>query len=255
MKNIITIAKFTFIEVYRSKIMLGIVFLTLGMLLMTMIASAFAYGAPEKVALDFSIGMMSIANLLIAIFLGVTLISKEIESKTLYMILSRPISRFAFLLGKIIGLSTVILINTTCLTFVGLISYKYLGGVGEDLIYWVSFFSFLEAIIIMLFGIIFSLISTPSLASIFTMVVLVSGHTITATMDNFFTKTSNLTMNILKYALFFIPDLDRINLKDFLIYKQVVSLGYLSSSLLYVFLYIAILLLIVSMIFSKKNLD
>jgi len=107
MKNILTIAKFTFIEVYRSKIMLGVVFLALGMLIMTMVASAFAYGAPDKVALDFAIGMMSVANLLIAIFLGVTLISKEIESRTLYMVLSRPISRFAFLLGKIFGLSSV----------------------------------------------------------------------------------------------------------------------------------------------------
>lgn len=255
MKNIITIAKYTFIEVYRSKIMLGIVFLTIGMLIMTMFASAFAYGAPEKVALDFAIGMMSVANLLIAIFLGVTLISKEIDSRTLYMILSRPIGRFAFLLGKIFGLSTVILINTASLTFVGLLSYKYLGGVGEDLIYWVSFFSFAEAIIVMLFGIIFSLISTPSLASIFTMVVLVSGHTITATMNNFFTKSSNFTMLILKYSLFFIPDLDRINFKDFLIYKQSIQIDYLASSLVYVFSYVVVLLLIVSLIFSKKNLD
>ncbi len=112
MKNTITIAKYTFVEVYRSKIMLGIIFLAIGMLMITMVASVFAYGAPEKVALDFAIGMMSVANLLIAIFLGVTLISKEIESKTLYMILSRPINRFEFLTGKVIGLSTVLIVNT-----------------------------------------------------------------------------------------------------------------------------------------------
>ena len=116
MKNTVTIAKYTFIEVYRSKIMLGIVFLAIAMMMMTIVASVFAYGAPEKVALDFAIGMMSIANLLIAIFLGVTLVSKEIESRTLYMVLSRPISRFAFLVGKIGGLSSVLIINMRVFT-------------------------------------------------------------------------------------------------------------------------------------------
>lgn len=255
MKNILTIAKFTFIEVYRSKIMLGVVFLALGMLIMTMVASAFAYGAPDKVALDFSIGMMSVANLLIAIFLGVTLISKEIESRTLYMVLSRPISRFAFLLGKIFGLSSVLIINTIFLTLVGLMSYRYLGGTGEELVYWVAFFSFIEAVIVMLFGVMFSLISNPSLASVFTILTLVSGHTITSTLTNFFAKTSNLTMIVLKYSLFFIPDFERINLKDFLIYKQQIANSYLYSSLAYVLLYIAVLMIVVSMIFSRKNLD
>lgn len=255
MKNTLTIAKYTFIEVYRSKIMLGIVFLAIGMLLMTMVASAFAYGAPEKIALDFAVGMMSIANLLIAVFLGVTLISKEIELRTLYMVLSRPISRFAFLVGKIIGLSTVLIINTISLTLIGLLCYKYLGGTGENLLYWVAFFSLMEAIIIMLFGVMFSLISNPSLASVFTILILVSGHTLTSTLSNFFAKASSLTMVILKYSLFFIPDLDRMNLKDFLIYKQQVSNMFLFSNLLYVFIYIGILLSIVSIIFSRKNLD
>lgn len=255
MKNILTIAKFTFIEVYRSKIMLGIVFLALGMLIMTMVASAFAYGAPDKVALDFAIGMMSVANLLIAIFLGVTLVSKEIESRTLYMVLSRPITRFAFLLGKIFGLSTVLIINTFFLTTIGLISFRYLGGTGEGLLFWVAFFSLIEAVIVMLFGVMFSLISNPSLASIFTILVLVSGHTITSTLTNFFAKTSNVTMTVLKYSLFFIPDLERINLKDFLIYKQQIANSYIYSNVVYVFMYIAVLMIVISMIFSRKNLD
>ncbi len=255
MKNTITIAKYTFVEVYRSKIMLGIIFLAIGMLMITMVASVFAYGAPEKVALDFAIGMMSVANLLIAIFLGVTLISKEIESKTLYMILSRPINRFEFLTGKVIGLSTVLIVNTFFLTIVGMLSFRYLGGVGDDLIFWVAVFSLLEAIVIMLFGIMFSLISNPSLASVFTIFVLISGHTITSTLTNFFAKTSHVTMTILKNSLFFIPDLERINLKDFLIYNQQIPLSYILSSLAYSLFYIAALLVVVSLIFSRKNLD
>lgn len=255
MKNIFVISKYTFIEVYRSKVMLGILFLSVAMIFMTFIASAFAYGAPEKIALDFSIGIMSVTNLLMSIFLGVTLVSKEIESRTLYMIISRPISRFSYLLGKIIGLSSVLIINTIFLTLVGMISYRYLGGVGDELIYWVSFFNLLEAIIILLFGVLFSLISNPSLAAVFTMLVLISGHAITSTISNFFAKTSTTVMMTLKYSLFFIPDLDRLNLKDFLIYKQSLPTSFLLSNFLYASLYIGAILIALSLIFDKKNLD
>lgn len=255
MKNIFVISKYTFIEVYRSKVMLGILFLSVAMIFMTFIASAFAYGAPEKVALDFSIGIMSVTNLLMSIFLGVTLVSKEIESRTLYMIISRPISRFSYLLGKIIGLSSVLIINTIFLTLVGMISYRYLGGVGDELIYWVSFFNLLEAIIILLFGVLFSLISNPSLAAVFTMLVLISGHAITSTISNFFAKSSTTVMMTLKYSLFFIPDLDRLNLKDFLIYKQSLPANFLLSNFLYASFYIGAILIALSLIFDKKNLD
>ena len=78
MKNIITVTKFTFLEVYRSRLMISLVFLALGLVLVTFVASEFAYGAPAKVALDVGLGIMSISNLIISIFIGSTLLNKEI---------------------------------------------------------------------------------------------------------------------------------------------------------------------------------
>ena len=73
----------------------------------TYVATEFTYGVPERVALDFGLGMLSLSSLSISLFLGVSLLSKEIESRTVYMVISRPVPRFAFIIGKILGLSGI----------------------------------------------------------------------------------------------------------------------------------------------------
>ena len=108
MKNIftiITISKYTFIEIYKSKIMVSLLFTSLALLLISYIASEFTYGVPHKIALDFGLGILSIANLTVAIFMGSQLVSEEISNRTIYMVLSRPVNRWVFLLGRIFGSS------------------------------------------------------------------------------------------------------------------------------------------------------
>jgi ABC-type transport system involved in multi-copper enzyme maturation permease subunit len=255
MKKILQISKFTFIEVYRSKMMYGLLILALSLLVLAYVASEFAYGASEKVALDFAIGSMSISNIFIAILLGTTLLSKEIESKTLYMILSRPLSRNSFLIGKIIGLSSVLIFNTIFLTIVGIVVYVLLGGKFTSFIFLVSFFSLCESFLLMLFGVLFSLITSQALSVIFSILFLIVGHTISETLTNFFAKNNAVFSNVLKVARFIIPDLERLNLKDFLLYNQNLDSTFHLANLAYAVFYIMALLIMISIVFSRKNLD
>jgi len=255
MKKTAIVAKYTFIEVYRSKVMLSVVFIALGLLSISYISSEFAYGAPAKVALDVGFGLTSISNLIMGIFIGSTLLSKEIENRTLYMILSRPISRTSFMLGKVVGLSSVLVINTFLLSLVSMWIYSYLGGKISPLMYWASLFSFIEAFIIMLFAVMFSLITSNALAIIYTITVWVVGHTMSATSKILFAKINIFFNYTLKIVSGVIPDLEKINLKDLLIYEQTISLNYLISAQFYVLMYIAALLLIISFLFKNKNLD
>lgn len=255
MNKTIIVAKYTFIEVYRSKVMLSILFIAIGLVSISYVASEFAYGAPSKVALDFGFGLTSISNIVMAIFIGSTLLSKEIENRTLYMILSRPISRTSFMLGKVLGLSSVLIINTIILSLVSVSIYNYLGGKLSALMFWAGWFSMIEAFIIMLFAIMFSLFTSNALAIIYTITVWIVGHSISATSKILLTKTNLFLNYTLKIISGLIPDLDKINLKDLLIYEQTVTLSYLLKSQLYVSIYILALLLIISFLFKNKNLD
>ena len=255
MNKTLIVAKYTLIEVYRSKVMLSIVFIAIALLLITYVASEFAYGASYKVALDFGFGLTSISNLIMAIFIGSTLLSKEIENRTLYMILSRPISRSSFMSGKVIGLSSVLVINTVILSLISVGIYYYLGGKVSSLMFWAAWFSFIEAFIVMLFAILFSLITSNALAIIYTIIAWIVGHSITATAKIFFAKSNTFFNFTLKAVSSLIPDLEKLNLKDLLIYEQSISGSYLLKAQLYAFSYMIALLLIISFLFKNKNLD
>jgi ABC-type transport system involved in multi-copper enzyme maturation permease subunit len=250
-----TVSKFTFLEVYRSKLMVGLFFLALGLLVVTFVASEFAYGASAKVALDVGLGIMSLSNTGIAIFIGSTLLSKEIEQRTLYMVLSRPISRISFLLGKLLGLSTVLLLNSILLGSLSIFLYVQQGGQFQELFIWALIFSFFESLIVLVFAVFFSLIANVTLSVICTFTIFVTGHALNETSRILFLKLSPLLKGILDVCYFFIPNLYKFNLKDFLLYQQNVDHQYLIMTQVYALLYLTAILAVVMLIFKNKNLD
>lgn len=253
--KLLTVSKFTFLEVYRSKLMFGLVLLAFGLLVITYVASAFAYGAPAKVALDVGLGIMSLANVAIAIFIGSTLLSREIEQRTLYMILSRPISRTSFLLGKILGLSSVLLLNTLILGLLSLFLFMQQGGTYQVLFPWVLLFSLFEALIILVFAVFFSLITNMTLSVICTFAICVTGHALNETSRLIIIKLSPVLKFIIDTSFFFIPNLYKLNLKDFLLYQQQINSHYLLMTQLYAVLYLAAMFTLIMLIFKNKNLD
>lgn len=251
----LTVSKFTFLEVYRSKLMVGLLFLAIGLLIITSVASEFAYGASAKVALDVGFGIMSLSNIGIAIFIGSTLLSKEIEQRTLYMILSRPISRVSFLLGKILGLSTILFLNSLVLGFLSIFLFIQHGGQFQELFIWALVFSFFEALIVLIFAVFFSLIANMTLSVICTFAVFVTGHALNETSRILFLKISPIFKSILDSCFFFVPNLYKLNLKDFLLYQQKIDHQYLIMTQVYAVLYLTAILTIVMLIFKNKNLD
>ena len=99
------VAKYTFKELLKSKIVVASLWLGFSVLILTYVTSEYSYGNPAKVAIDFGLGASSLVCLAISIFMGVSLISDEIESRTIYLSLSRPISRSNFLIGKILEMN------------------------------------------------------------------------------------------------------------------------------------------------------
>lgn len=255
MKKLFTVTKFTFLEVYRSRLFVSLFFLMGGLLLTTYVASSFTYGAVEKIALDVGLGVMSLSNMVIAILMGVTLLSEEINQRTLYMILSCPISRSSFIVGKMLGLSFVLFVNTVALSLLSFFLYLYYGGQSIPLLAWTMSFSFFEALILMMFAVFFSLITNTTLSVLYTVVVYISGHAINEASKIWFTKASPFFSAILDVGYFIIPNFYKFNLKDYLIYNQSLKLEYLAMTQAYGVLYLGALLGLIMLVFKHKNLD
>ena len=255
MKNIFTVSKYTFVEVYKSKILLNIILLGFALILISYIASEFSHGVQAKVALDFGMGSMYLVIIGMSIFIGVSLLSKEVENRTAYMILSRPIRRWHFLTGKFLGMSAILFINIFLLGIIILTFYFFLGGSVSALMWWALFFSLLEAQIILLVVIFFSLITNVTMAVIYTICIFLLGHVLGTTLTINFIKGHYIWIKLLTLTKWIVPDFDKLNLKDHIIYNQTLPTEYLMGSLSYAILYIGFLLILNIIVFERKELD
>lgn len=253
--KVFTIAYFTFKEILKSKILVSVFFAGLGLMLVTYIATEFTYGVPERVALDFGLGMLSISSLAISLFLGVTLLSKEIDSRTVYMIISRPVPRYAFILGKLCGLLGIQFLNVLLLSIMTLTSVYLLGGELSPLIYWAIGFILLESLLLLLVVVFISLIANNILSALLSLVVLVLGHAVKETQNVSFVKNREGLNFILEVYHFVLPGFYKLNLKDFILYNTTLPTSYLLSSLFYGIAYSGFLLVLILFVFNRKNLD
>lgn len=254
-KKILIIAYYTSKEILKSKILLSVFFAGLILVIATYVATEFTYGVPERVALDFGLGMLSLSSLGISLFLGVTLLSKEIDSRTVYMMISRPVSRSSFIIGKISGLLIVQFINVLLLSTMTISAVVLFGGKITPLIFWCILYTFLESTMLLLLVILASLFANTILATLFSFIVLLLGHAIPETMNLNFVKRSPEFQVLLDIYNFILPAFHKLNIKDFLIYNASLPSVYLWTNLGYGILYSLLLLFLTIFIFKRKNLD
>lgn len=249
------IAYYTFKELFKSKILLNVFFVGIGLMVLTFVATEFTFGVPERVALDFGLGMLSVSSIAISLFLGVSLLSKEIESRTVYMIISRPVPRYAFILGKLAGLLGIQALNVIILSIMTITSSLLLGGEITPLLIWAIFFIFLESVLLLLLVVLTSLLTNNILAVLFSVILLLLGHAIKETQEISFVKSSPFLRGILDVYHFVLPAFHKLNLKDFIIYERDLALSFLIPNMFYGVAYSMALLMFIIFIFNRKNID
>lgn len=251
--KIYLIAKQTFAEIYESKVLLNVAFLGAFLFLVTFVVSEFSYGVANKVTLDIGLGSLSLSGVGIALFLGATLIPKEIASRTLYMVISRPVSRMTFLVGKLLGLAGILLVNVLVLFGILYSFYAALGGEFNYLIPWALFYIYLESLIVMLIVVFFSLISNNIIAVFITLTLFASGHAVESVRDTMAYKTNLLMKGFVDYYSYFLPNFTKLNIKTFVLYERFIETSYLGSAFLYGALWAFVFLGLSTLVISKKE--
>jgi ABC-type transport system involved in multi-copper enzyme maturation permease subunit len=255
LRKTLIIANYTMREIIKSKILINVLLLGIGLLLVTFVAYSFTYGDPSRIALDFGLGTLSISSIGISIFIGVSLLANEIDNRTVYMIISRPVPRYSFILGRILGLSGVLTINIFILSLLTFIVFFTAGGSLNQLIFLAVFFIGLEAVLMLLVVSLLSLVTSKTLSVVMSIVIYIVGHAINQTQLISFAQSNAFFKTILPAYQFILPAFYKLNLKDFVIYKSQLELSYIFSSMGYAVLYGGMLVMLSIYIFNKKNLD
>lgn len=253
--KILIISHYTLKEILKSRILYITLGLGLALMLVTYVATEFTFGVPEKVALDFGLGMLSLSSLGISLFMGATLLPNEINSRTVYMVISRPVPRWVFITGKIIGLMSVMLINVAFLSVLTLLCSYLLGGEINQVIFLAILFNILECMLLLLVVVFFSLFCNTILSTSISTVILMLGHAIKETQSTGFVEKRAFLKTILEIYHLILPGFYKLNLKDFVIYNQTIDSSYLMNSFLYGSCYSLFLFCLIIMIFNRKNLD
>lgn len=255
MRKIVVVAKYTFIEALKSKLLLNVIFLGLALGFISYVASELTYGEAQKISLDIGLGLISIALKIIAIFYGVGIIQHEIETRSIYLVLSRPIRKSYYLIGRLLGMSLMLLLNVLILGPFAILMYVLLGGEVQSLMIWALVFSFLESLLLLLIVVVCSLFCSKVLAILLSISAYVAGYVSGSLLESNRFADTFVFRTILKIIDTTLPNFNRLNLKDYVLYQQTIDSTILWSNLLYTGAFVVIFVLIGSFIIEQKNID
>jgi len=171
------VARNTFREATRDRVLAGVVVAGLALLALTQAASSLAMGEGRRFTVDLGLSGISVLGLLVILLTGTSLVAKEVERRTIYNLLSRPITRPAYLVGKWIGFSATLWSVALLLGLAlwGLIVLRGWGGHGLAVLEAV-YLAGLELSVITALAVMFSALSTPVLSALYTLGFYVAGQ-------------------------------------------------------------------------------
>ncbi len=251
--KILVIARNTFKETMRDKIFYNLLIFYVAMVSLSILLGGLSVGEDEKIIKDIGLSGMAIFGALITIFIGVSLISREVDRRTINTILSKPVSRAEFLLGKFTGLTTLVAVNVL---FMSLLLLFVLFGVTGSFDYSVLLtlpFLFLEFLLLAALAIMFSSFSTPTLSAIFTLSIYVIGHLSPELRE--LSMSGNTALGRVT-ALFYhvIPNLENLNLREEIVHALHIDWTVVVLTVLYGVVYTSMLLTGGILLFDRRDL-
>ncbi|MFQ5848825.1 MAG: ABC transporter permease [Candidatus Methylomirabilales bacterium] len=253
MSKVQAIALNTFKEAVRDRILYAILVFAMVMIASTVILATIGAGGGPKVIRDLGLGFISMFGTLMAVFIGIGLVHKEIDRRTIYTVISKPIHRGQFILGKYLGLILTLFVNVAIMTGT-LIGIIYLGERLWDFrLAAASGMIFLELMVITGIAVLFSAFSTPALSAIFTLSLFAIGRLLNDLRTFGEQYAGPLGRTVIGGLYYLLPNLGRFNISSEVVHG--VPLGEVISgmTILYGMLYIGALLSLTAMVFQYRD--
>lgn len=253
MKIILAIAKNTFRQAVRDKILYGIVIFAL--LFIGSVAIISSLALEENVFIMRNLGLAGIYffGLIVTIFLGASLIYDEVDQRTTYMLLAKPVTRGNIVIGKFLGLLASIGLTTILMTVAYMAIIFFNGGGIDFQALAVIGLQLIEMALLITILILFSTITTPLASTIYTILIVYIGHSLGliysyAMKANYFTKITLL-------AVYYVaPNLEKFNNRNLITHNLPISIRELALSSIYALGYIILIIYITKIAFNRRDL-
>jgi ABC-type transport system involved in multi-copper enzyme maturation permease subunit len=254
------IALNTFREAIRNKVLYLLLIFAIAL-----IASALAFGQLSlheelRVTRDLGLGGMTLFGALIAIFVGVNLVYKELDRKTVFSLIPKPMHRFEFVLGKFAGMALTLAVQIAIMATVLFLVMLAQGGTIEGPVLRACVLVFVEVVVITAVAVLFSTFSSPILSGAFTLGLFVVGHLMAELTELIGKLHSPALRTLLRGGARLFPDLHLFSVSGSLVDGQYVTVhgdfvdwSYVSSATAYGLAYTACALGIAILVFSRRD--
>jgi ABC-type transport system involved in multi-copper enzyme maturation permease subunit len=253
MRPIWIIATNTFREIIRDRILYGIVVFALLLIGLSLALGSLSFAEQARISANFGFAGIQIGASVLAVFVGSSLVAKEIEKQTILTLLVRPITRAQFLLGKFMGLFFVLLTVLTGLALVLLIVVTFLElTIGASFV--VAIYGvLLESLILVSLALLFGTFARPMMTVIFTSAFFLIGHWVES-LDFFMKKSQSDAFKVVgKFLGYAVPDLERFNWRSAPVYGASVNVNEVLWSSGYGLGWIIVLLAVTILIFRRRD--
>jgi ABC-type transport system involved in multi-copper enzyme maturation permease subunit len=254
--RVATIAVHTFKESVRERVLYNLIVFALLLIAAAILVGVVSVGIEQIIVVNLGLSSISVFGLLMAIFIGIGLVSKEIERRTIHNILSKPVYRAEFIIGKYLGLLLTLLVNTAVMTAGFYLALWYakrrlelpdLNALGA------VYFILLQLAIVVGVALLFSCISTPILSAVFTFCVYVIGNLL-ADIRWFGRESGSALLQKATVVLYYLlPNFSDFNVIARTAHGEKIPGYLLVSNSLYAGLYIAILISAAVLVFEERE--
>lgn len=257
MSNLGAVALNTFREAVRDRVLYNLVFFALVMIASAILVGQVSIGIEEVVIASLGLSAISLIGLLIAVFIGVSLVYKEMDKRTLYALLAKPVRRWEFVAGKFAGLVMTLAINASAMAaglFLSLLYVKHSLARGDAVLLVAVYFIVLKLAIVVALALLFSCATTPLLAILYTTGLYIAGQFI-AQMR---TLRSDLMRpglaQFLQWLSYVLPNFGNFDVTGAAAHGRAVPDALIWQNTLYAAVYCAIALIAAAAVFSRRDL-
>jgi ABC-type transport system involved in multi-copper enzyme maturation permease subunit len=257
MSRILIVARNTFREAVRDRVLYNLVFFALLMIASAVLIGQISMGIETVVMVSLGLSAISLIGLLIAVFTGVGLVSKEIDKRTLHAVLAKPLSRWEFLIGKFTGLVLTLAVNTAAMTvglFLAMLLVKHSVVRGDAVVLVAVFFILLKLALVVALAMLFSCFTSPLLAMLFTSGLYVAGLFVAQLRSLEVTQLNLQTQKFLAILSYLLPNFGNYDVLGAAAHGRAIPWNLVLHNTLYTLAYCAIVLSAATVIFSRKDL-
>jgi ABC-type transport system involved in multi-copper enzyme maturation permease subunit len=256
LNRVATIALHTLREAVRDKVLYNLIVFAFLMIGCAILFGSISVGIQQIIVIDLGLSSISVFGLIMAIFIGIGLVSKEIERRTIYHILSKPVRRVEFIVGKYLGLVLTLIINTSIMTvgfYLALFYQKRSLDAGDLAPLAAIYLVLLQLAIVVGLAVFFSCISTPILSAVFTFCVYVIGHFLSEMRWLGTATDSGIIKKVTGVLYYLLPNLSDFDFITRAAHGERASNLLLLSNSLYALLYVTVLVSASILVFEERE--